>query len=207
VPDFVELQARSNRGYPWPGNQFTLTPMFGEDGWCHSCGVPKGPQTGSMILMGSGMTGTKGAWSPNWMFNTVLDRSVADQVRDRFQVELREVHWPGRAPDGSTWQIIEPTVGPAWWPEKVLRDRAITQHGVDGAACGDCGVWRWMPLFMEELPLPRVDLASLDGDVAASPEWFGDGRVAFHQILMRRELAELIIGASPRRWRLQEVFG
>jgi hypothetical protein len=33
--------------------------------------------------------------------------------------------------------------------------------------------------------------------VAASPEWFGDGWNAFRQIVVRRELAHVIVDASP----------
>ncbi|HEY8457426.1 MAG TPA: hypothetical protein VIL34_17670 [Actinopolymorphaceae bacterium] len=44
-----------------------------------------------------------------------------------------------------------------------------------------------------------------DVDVAASPEWFGDGWKAFRQILFRRELAELIASASPRDFDIQPV--
>ena len=41
--------------------------------------------------------------------------------------------------------------------------------------------------------------------IAASPEWFGDGWSAFREILVRRELAELIVASSPRDFRIQEV--
>jgi hypothetical protein len=42
-------------------------------------------------------------------------------------------------------------------------------------------------------------------DVAASPEWFGDGWNAFRQILVRRELPELVVETSPRDFRIHEV--
>jgi hypothetical protein len=44
------LSLKRNRGWPWPENSYGLTPLFGEDGWCRSCGVPRHPQTGSLIL-------------------------------------------------------------------------------------------------------------------------------------------------------------
>lgn len=40
-----------------------------------------------------------------------------------------------------------------------------------------------------------------DVDVAASPEWFGDSRNAYRQIVVRRELAQLVVDASPRDFR------
>lgn len=41
--------------------------------------------------------------------------------------------------------------------------------------------------------------------VAASPEWFGDGCQAFRQIIVRRRLAEMMVEASPRDFRIQEI--
>jgi hypothetical protein len=53
---------------------------------------------------------------------------------------------------------------------------------------------------------PLLDVTDLaDVDVAASPEWFGAGAKAFRQVLVRRELAQLIVDASPRDYRLQDV--
>jgi hypothetical protein len=61
------------------------------------------------------------------------------------------------------------------------------------------------PLTDETLP-PLLEIAGMDAfDVAASPEWFGDGSKAFRQILVRRELAQIIADASPRDFRIQEV--
>ena len=50
------------------------------------------------------------------------------------------------------------------------------------------------------LHVPELD----DVDVAASPEWFGDGGSSFRELLMRRELAELLVHASPRDFRIIE---
>ena len=46
---------------------------------------------------------------------------------------------------------------------------------------------------------PLLDVPGLDAvDVAASPEWFGDGLKAFRLLLFRRELADVLVAASPR---------
>jgi hypothetical protein len=61
------------------------------------------------------------------------------------------------------------------------------------------------PLTDEVLP-PLLDVPGLEHvDVAASPEWFGDGFNAFRQLLVRRELAQIIVDASPRDFRMHEV--
>jgi hypothetical protein len=205
--EFVELRLKRNRGWPWPESSYGLDPMFGEDGWCHSCGVPKKPQPGPIILQRKGFAKPTGAWMPYWSYDVYcLDRLLAEQVKERFAVELREVHWPKKGPDGSAWQMVVPTVGPEWFPEKQLRERVIAKHSVAGATCPECGVWRWLPLGFDDLPALQVGLTSLDVDVAASPEWFGDGLKAFRQVLMRRELAELLAAASPRDFKVKPVI-
>jgi hypothetical protein len=61
------------------------------------------------------------------------------------------------------------------------------------------------PLTDEVLP-PVLDVPRLEEvDVGASPEWFGDGWNAFRQIVVRRELAQIVVEASPREFRIQEV--
>jgi hypothetical protein len=202
--DFVQLYWKRNRGWPWPDESWGLDPMFGEDGWCHSCGTPRHPQTGPLTLRTGGLSAT-GAWAPNWIFDVIcLERSLAEQVAAQFTVELRDVAWHPNGL-GEASQIVIPTVGEAWFDHAELRDRAIAEHGTPGATCPDCGIWRWMPLTWGGLPPLRFDQAWSHVDVIASPEWFGAGCQSFRQILVRRDLAELIAAASPRDFRVQVV--
>lgn len=62
-----------------------------------------------------------------------------------------------------------------------------------------------MPLVYGFLPPLKITPDLGDVDIAASPEWFGDGWKAFRQILIRRQLAELIAAASPRDFKVQAV--
>ena len=206
MSDFVELSLRRNRGWPWPEGSWGLTPMFGEHGWCHACGVPQRPQCGSLVLQRKGFTtGVEGAWVPNWQFDVIcLDGKLGARVAKRFDVELLEVGWRGTSP-GDAVQIVAPTVGDAWFDPDELRAATIARHGTDGARCSECGVWRWMPLDFTRLARLRISPALGDVDVAASPEWFGDGWQAFRQVLLRRPLAEMIAAASPRDFVVSEV--
>ena len=52
---------------------------------------------------------------------------------------------------------------------------------------------------------PRNPVRFNDVAIAASPEWFGDGRKACREILVRRERAELLAAASPGDFRVNEV--
>ncbi len=198
--DYFYLEWRKNRGWPWPERSWGLTPMFGEDGWCHSCGVPQKPQSGQITL--ERMHKPVGAWIPNWQFDVIcMERSLGERVADEFDVDLREVAWRGPQ-SGEAVQIVVPTIGQSWFDEEELRWATVARHGADGARCGTCGVWRWMPIVFQKLPALRVDLGGVD--IAASPEWFGDGMQAFRQVLVRRELAELLADASPKDFGVTE---
>src|SRR5690349_13839246 len=134
MTDHVFLSWKRNRGWPWPESSFGLTPMFGEGGWCHSCGVPRRPQAGPLVLERKGMT-VRGAWVPNWNFDAIcVEQSVALEVSCRFDVETRAVDWHPSSP-GDAAQIVVPTIGTSWFDEAELRDAAVACHGVDGVTC------------------------------------------------------------------------
>ncbi len=195
--EFVSVVAKRHRGWPWSEESAGMTPMYGEDGWCHRCGVPHHEQTGHLTLQRRRLM-VSGCWKPNWQFDEIcLDAELAAVVRDRFDVELRPVEW-ARATSEEAYQIVIPSVGESWFDHVELTRAAIGAHGVASVTCPVCRRWKWMPLRHELLP-PFVGLD--DGwpvDVAGSPEWFGDGRVASREIVARRELAELLVAASPR---------
>ncbi|MFI6097475.1 hypothetical protein ACIA8G_18080 [Lentzea sp. NPDC051213] len=205
--DFVELEWKRNWGWPWPEDSWGLTPRFGEDGWCRSCGVPQRAQSGSLVLRKKGKTGPPAAWVPNWQFDVVcLERSLAEEIGAKFDIELCEVAWHGSG-GADAMQIVAPWTEQPWFDHDELRAAAEQRHGVAGKTCPDCGAWRWMPLgFGVGLPPLRLDHAGQGKDVIASPEWFGDGWNAFRQLLFRRELAELIVAACPREVKINDVL-
>lgn len=200
MSDFLKLHLKRNRGWPWPEDSWGLTPMFGPSGWCRSCGVPKRPQIGSLVLQRKGMN-VVGAWVPYWIYDVICVASdVAEAIRSEFDVDLMPVQWHKTSP-GQAFQIVIPTVGESWFDPDELRDLAERRHGVAGARCLDCGVWRWMPLPL--LPALRVDPPfGNDTAIAASPEWFGDGWQAFRVVVVRRDLAELLVSAAPKDFQL-----
>lgn len=185
--------------------------MYGEAGWCRSCGVPRRSQSGSLVLRRKNFK-VEGAWMPYWQYDALcLEATLADEIARRFRVELVEVEWHASYA-GHAKQIVAPTVGDAWFDPHELRKRARAQHGVPGAECPECGVWRWLPLGFEltlpgrkEVLPPLREVPEFDHfDVLASPEWFGDGMSAFRQILLRREVASIICAASTRDFRIVE---
>ncbi|ASR56402.1 hypothetical protein [Cellulomonas sp. PSBB021] len=164
------------------------------------------------MLQHKGLT-AKGAWVPNWQFDAIcLESSLAERLASSFELEMRAVEAPGGGAIDGVMQIVVPSVGRAWFDRDQLQAKAIQTHGSAGSRCDDCRRWRWLPLSFAPMPPPfgtlpplGVDALTLDVDIAASPEWFGDGWNCFRQILVRRELAEIIAQESPRDFKVNEV--
>lgn len=205
MSEFVFLWNRRQRGWPWPSSTLGMDPMFGEDGWCHACGVPRGEQTGSLVLQRKKLR-IGGAWAPYWKWDVIcVETSLAEEIAGEFAVEFREVRWPDGSPSGAQ-QLLFPVTGDAWFDPAALSESLAKQHrGRDGARCAECGVWRWLPPDVGWVA-PGVDVSQFAGfDVVATPEWFGDGRTGYREVLVRRGLAELIQRASPRDFRIEEL--
>jgi hypothetical protein len=202
--EYVSLEQQRNRGWPWPESSFGLDAMFGEDGWCRECGVPRHPQTGSLVLERKAMR-PSGVWVPNWRFDVIcLERPLGVELQKSFRIDLRDVGWHGDPP-GEASQIVAPVVGDAWFSPDELRTRATVRNGYPGETCAECGVWKWSPIPREFLPVVKRPEALDQFDVAASPEWFGAGRKAFRLVVLRRQLAEALQAASPRDVRVAEL--
>lgn len=203
--DMVELRLRRQRGWPWPESSFGRTPMYGEDGWCPSCGLARREQCGPLTLQRKNMR-VSGAWAPYWRLDAVcVEASLAAEITSQFSVRFREILWPDSSPSGAL-QMVVPVVGERWFDPAELSDMLEKRHGGNsGAKCAACGVWKWLPAGFGALS-PVQDVASFDAlDVVASPEQFGDRLSAFRQVLMKRGLAELIQRASPRDFEVADV--
>lgn len=197
------LILKRNRGWPARSGEREL---FGADGFCEACWVPYHEQTGRLVLERPRARMT-GVWVPNWIFDTLcVDEALAEEVASGFDVDLRPIEW-ARGGAERAFQIVIPTVGDMWFDPDGLAQRAVEVHGSAGATCPVCGVWRWMPLTLRrDLPLV-LEPGTLHGDIAASPEWFGDVRKSFRLFLVRRELAELLAARSPRDFWVHEAPG
>ena len=126
--DLVVLRLKRNRGWPWPDDSWGLSPMYGEDGWCHGCGIPKGPQVGSLVLRSRGFEASDGAWVPNWSFDSVcLGEDLTGVVEAQYpSVSLLPVSWHVKAPGRATQ--IAPMVSDVDWFD----------HAELGAHAEDC---------------------------------------------------------------------
>lgn len=150
--EFVQLELKRNRGWPWPEDSWGLDSMYGPDGWCRSCGIPLQEQTGPLTLRASGMSPVQGAWVPNWRFDTIcVEATLAARLGSEYRLETRPVAWH-RNVQGAAMQIIAPTIKPEWFDPDALRTAAVSRHGSAGKNCAECCVWRWLPLPLELLP-------------------------------------------------------
>jgi hypothetical protein len=168
--------------------------MYGEDGWCRKCGVPLHAQTGDLVLQRKGLT-PRGAWIPNWRHDVIcVDQTLATKISERFQVSMRDVRFPRPGPE-QVKQIDVPVTSLPWYDHDELATRASARNGTAGARCVLCGTWRWMPVV--DLPTAHADVSWAGLPIVSSPEWFGVGAKCFREILVQRQLADLIVNSSP----------
>lgn len=201
--DYVEIVLRRNRGWPWPEDSWGLMPIYGEDGWCRVCGVPQHPQSGSIVLQSRGLT-VSGAWVPNWQFDVYcMESEFGARAEADFGLTFRSVRSPKGELDAV--QVIIDSSQDQWFRPGDL-DRLISPiHGVASEECAVCGIVRWMPVGMDTLPPPPVELLASEPPVVASPEWFGAGYRSFRQIIWRRDVAVFMLSVGPKDFRIQEL--
>jgi hypothetical protein len=205
---WVALTSRFTPGWPWPESSWGLDPLYGPDGWCHSCGTPLHEQTGSLVLQ-SRKFPTGPVWMPNWQFNCIgVSAEVAADVAQRFDVPMREVLKPRGVATGAM-QLLPAVCASPWYEagslEAAVHDRheRYTVERV-GATCPECQRWRWLPISEGEVPICR-DSLDQSRDLLASPEIFGDGLQTFRHLVFRRPLGEFLAAAAPRTWSVVEL--
>jgi len=202
LEEYVTMRMRNNRGWPVPESSWGLDSLYGEAGWCKSCGMPLIEQVGALRLQRRGLAKVPDVWMPNWRFDVICVSESLVEPLSSFPVDLRDVEW-SNGDLAPFKQLVFPTIQPHWFEPNRLRERLERVHGVAGAECKACDRWRWMPLKPGEFP----DVLGMDGwmgrhFVGASPEWFGDGWVCFREFAMLREIGELLYRNSPREFSL-----
>jgi hypothetical protein len=202
MKDYVDIELRRNRGWPWPEDSYGLLPMFGADGWCDACGVPRHEQTGSIILQNKGFATVAGGWVPYWQYDVYcLDGTLAAEAAALFSIDLRPVEWvKPRSEDAQ--QIVVPTSAEPWFDGSDIAERISRVHGEASETCEECGITRWLPVEMVHLPTPPRSIFAGEPAVVASPEWFGAGKQSFRQFLWRRDLADFLVAASPKDFQI-----
>lgn len=180
-----------------------MAPMFGEAGWCPSCGIPRHAQTGSIVLQQRGLR-VEGAWVPNWQFDVIcVAEEVADDAKELFNLEWLDVAWVKHGDLAK--QIRFETYGDEWFSPGELKASAESLHGRAGSRCQVCGKWKWMPLEFGTLPRLAIDLTNASYEALASPEWFGDGMMAYRQLLLSERFADFLVSASPKDFGIKLV--
>lgn len=173
--------------------------MYGRDGWCAACGAPRHAQVGGLVLQGN-KSPTSNFWMPNWQHDVLCVRaSAAAGLLSDFRLQTLPVRTP-RSADTGILQLL-PAVSPQpWFPEPLLRQRALARHGKAGESCGQCGTWRWYPVPDSELPPAQLGSEVDTSDFVASAEIFGAGMNVMRALRFRRPLAEALVALNPRVW-------
>ena len=194
------LSSRFTSGWPWPDESWGMSPVYGADGWCRACGVPKHEQTGSLVMRASKFP-TSAFWMPNWLFDRLCVRLPdALAVIDAYALRTLPVVKPKATTD--VVSLLPVLTQSPWFDASALARAVGARHGHTGSRCDACGVWRWFPLPFDELPDPGLAHVADDVHLVSSPEWFGDGMSARREIRARRPLAEALAALNPRVWKL-----
>lgn len=190
------------RGKPWPEASSGLVPMFGEGGWCVSCGTEHDEQTGPLTLQARSMKVVDGAWVPSWQINVLcLSAAVGAEAVERFGLVTRPVAWRPEAepadPARAAVQVVLPLSDEPFYDADELSAATTARHGSAGKDCPECGRWKWYPLFSEQLPPVRLALDP-EAPIVASPERFGDGGISAREIVFSAAFVDFLHERSPR---------
>ena len=174
--------------------------MYGPEGWCHGCGVPRVPQVAGLVLQGAKFP-TSSFWMPNWQFDALcIRREEAMAIISTFGLTTLPVTTP-RSSETGVVQLVPAVSSDPWFDRGLLDKRARARHGHAGAECPTCHTWRWLPVPTADLPPALIPSGAT---CVASPEWFGDGMSAFRELRFVRPLAEALVNLNPRVWRIEE---
>ncbi len=169
--DFVALSSWFTSGWPWPDDSWGMSPVYGEDGWCRSCGVPKHEQTGSLVIRATKFP-TSAFWTPNWMFDQLCVRLPdAQALLARHELRTMPVTTPKSRTD--IVSLLPVVTESAWFDASELGRAVAARHGHTGDRCEECGIWRWNSLPLEQLPTPRLAHVAEEVHLVSSPEWPG----------------------------------
>lgn len=112
-----------------------------------------------------------------------------------------------RSPKGEldAVQVVIDSSQDKWFLPGELDKLISPIHGVASEECAVCGIVRWMPVGMDILPPPPVEVLASEPPVVASPEWFGAGYQSFRQVVWRRDVADFMLSVGPKDFRIQEL--
>lgn len=180
--------------------------MYGDQGWCPSCGVPIGARSGPLALQKKGLPKPEGVWRPYWHDDVIcLESRLAEEAERRFALQHRPVTWPRGVPSNIS-EVIIPVVGESWYEAEKLCQRALKHYGKPvGNRCRECEPWKWMPLAAYTASQLHGEASTYMGPIMASPEWFGDGFAAFRHVLLRRDVALFLESHGRRDFRIEEL--
>jgi hypothetical protein len=193
--EWVELGCTFYQGYPQPEKSW-LRESPNYQNYCLECGTHQ--QIGSFFLKKEPNLRANDFMSLFWtsaIFGklAVFDSLVTHQIRGYQKVDalLQKTNLPS-------------TVVAQLMPTIVAKPGLVVPDILTGVTCPTCGITKYLPLKKGVMRL-RQKLLPEGADIFATHEWFGDGGMAFHEILISQRVAKLAISQKWKGIRLKVV--
>jgi ribosomal protein S27AE len=180
---WARLVPAFEQGYPQPEATWVRKPVNYEE-HCPRCGTFR--QAASFRLKKEPVLGKKVFMSLYWTYalfcaRVVLIQLEADEIRG-YEVWDALIH-KTNTPSESLSQLFIPAIA---------KPGLVRVEDLKRETCPECGMTRYYPHMRGVMHLKR-DALSSDSDIMQSYEWFGDGHMAYREILVSHKLAKLVL--------------
>lgn len=186
--EWVELGCFFYQGYPQPEKKW-LREFPNYQNYCSKCGTHQ--QVGSFFLKKEPYLRANDFMSLFWTSaifgkHAVFDSLATHQIRGYEKVDalLQKTKFSS-------------TVVAQLMPTTVAKPGLVVTDELTGVTCATCGIIKYLPLKREKLRLQQTFLPE-DVDILATHEWFGDGSMAYREMLVSNRFARL---ATKNGWK------
>lgn len=185
---WLTIERTHYQGYPQP-EKIWLREHPNYQDYCPQCGTHK--QVGSFVLKKEPFLRQNDFMSLFWTGAVFAKHEIFDSFMAHQILGFQKVD-----------ALLQKTKLPSTIVAQMMH--AVTAHpgliiteDLTGMACGNCGVTKYLPFKKGRLKLRR-ELLPENIDIFATQEWFGDGAMAFREILVSQRVAEL---AVKQKWK------
>lgn len=186
--EWLTIERTNYQGYPQPETGW-LQKRPNYQNYCSQCGVYE--QVGSFFLKKEPALRNNDFVSLFWTSAVLAKREIFDSLIEKHIVGFQQVDvllQKTKTPSTIVAQMI-PTV--------TARPGLTATDGFTGKTCDSCGVTKYLPVKKGKLRLQK-NFAPEGIDIIATHEWFGDGAMAFREILVSQRVAKLAI---KQKWK------
>ena len=193
--EWLSVGISFTQGYPQPEKEW-LKNKPNYTNYCRSCGTFK--QVDSFQLKKEPFLRKNVFFSLLWASTFFAQYSVFDTLEEHNLTGYEQ--WDA---------IIRKTQQPSTTVAQLSASNT-TQHGLVNStellstACLECGITKYIP-HKRGIMYYKQDAMPVDVDIVETQEWFGDGHMAFRELLVSQRFAELAIKEDWKGVRLNVV--